>query len=240
MTKIQNAVAIAIGWANDNKRGYSQSRRNGGIDKDCSKMVLDSAEEAGINIGTATYTGDMLNPLLANGFIDVVASINTVTGRGLAIGDILLRPKTASRNGHTAYYIGNGKIVQANADYDGKLGDSSGKELCIAKYYNSGWPHVLRYVAEDNAKQVAPKFRVARVLKASDPNMVGEDVRSVQAALNAAGFNCGKADGNFGDLTGNAVNAFQLKHPECGTNGKPDGKVGKKMVTALGGQWTGK
>ena len=148
MSKIQEAVNIAIGIANDNHHGYSQARRNGGIDYDCSTVVLFSLKSVGIKTGSASYTGNMLRPLLDNGFIDVKGSVDVSNGNGLLVGDILLKPKTDLKNGHTAFYIGNGKIVQANGDYDGKLGDSSGREITVQKYYNSGWKHVLRYTKD--------------------------------------------------------------------------------------------
>ena len=235
MADIEVAVQYGIDVANDNSKGYSQSRRNGGIDEDCSTVVLNGCKKAGFNVSGATYTGDMLIPLLKAGFINVVSSVNTKTGEGLIRGDILLRPKTSSKNGHTTFYIGNGQIVQANADYDGKVGDSSGKEICIRSYYNSGWPYVLRYKSSDaSTTPTKTSFKVARILMPKDPNMVGEDVRAVQTALTALGFKCGRIDGSFGDLTEKAVRAFQISRGL-----REDAQVGKKTVTCLGGVWTG-
>lgn len=150
MPNIQDAVKIAVDIANNNTHGYSQARRHSGIDYDCSSLVLYSLKSIGINVGSATYTGDMVKPLLNNGFINVIDSVNIVIGSGLQAGDILVKPKTNTKSGHTAFYIGNGKIVQANADYDKKLGDSSGRELIIQNYYNSGWKYVLRYTKNDS------------------------------------------------------------------------------------------
>ena len=39
--------------------------------------------------------------------------------------------------------------------------------------------------------------------------MKGEDVRTMQVYLNALGYNCGTADGIFGNKTVEAVKAFQ-------------------------------
>ena len=144
MQDIEKAVQLIIAFADDNTHGYSQARR-GGIDDDCSGYVLRSLSASGFDIGTATYTGNMLSPLLAIGFIDVVSQIDLKTGKGLIRGDILLRPKTSTKNGHAAFYIGNGEIIQAASDYDGKPGDSSGRELRKQAYYNSPFTHVLRW-----------------------------------------------------------------------------------------------
>lgn len=155
MSQILDALKIATDIANDDYHGYSQARRLGGRDYDCSSLILYALKKVGINIGYATYTGNMVAPLVANGFINVKASVNVVTGEGLRVGDILVKPKTETRNGHTAFYAGDGKIIQANGDYDGRLGDSSGKELTVQNYYNSGWVYVLRYKTE-----VAPESYV--------------------------------------------------------------------------------
>jgi hypothetical protein len=149
--KIEKAVQFAIDVANDDNHGYSQQRRKitGDIklvgDSDCSALVIDSLKFAGFDTGSASYTGNMLNALLSSGFIDVKKSVDCTTGNGLIRGDILLKVPTIKNNGHTAFYIGNNCIVQAQADFDGKIGDSSGKEIYIRSYYNSGWSNVLRY-----------------------------------------------------------------------------------------------
>mgnify|MGYP002622609364 CR=1 FL=1 len=57
---------------------------------------------------------------------------------------------------------------------------------------------------------------------------VGMGVIAVQAALNALGFSCGKADGEFGADTEKAVKSFQK------TNGlTADGEVGTKTLEKL-------
>ena len=50
----------------------------------------------------------------------------------------------------------------------------------------------------------------------------GDGVKAIQILLNGWGFDCGKADGDFGTNTDAAVRAFQKKHKltidgECGT-----------------------
>ena len=141
---IETAVKFAESIADDNYHGYSQARR-GEQDTDCSKIVIDSLHAAGVDVSGATYTGNMLAPILKAGFKDVADSVNLRTGEGLRRGDVLLRPKTDSKNGHAAFYIGNGQIVQAQADYDGRLGDSSGREIRRQNYYDSPFRYVLRY-----------------------------------------------------------------------------------------------
>ena len=95
-----------------------------------------------------TYTGNMLEDFLNNGFMKV--NINMATGEGLLPGDVLLNVAK-----HTALYIGDGKIVNAtgseNGGKYGKDGDQTGQELRIQGYYNKPWDYVLRY--EEDAQE---------------------------------------------------------------------------------------
>ena len=147
MSDINKAVDFATGIANDDTHGYSQYRRTGNPDYDCSSLVIAALKYAGFNVGTATYTGNMLAPLLAAGFRDVKNSCNMITGAGLQKGDILLNVLH-----HTAIYIGNGQIAQASIDENGEIGqhaipgDQTGKEILVRDYYNysRGWDYVFR------------------------------------------------------------------------------------------------
>ena len=90
----------------------------------------------------------------------------------------------------------------------------------------------------DGKKQANPnKYTLKRVLKLTDPMMTGADVKKLQQALVAEGFNPGKDDGIFGGKTEKAVIAFQKK---VFTDPKErDGKVGKKTAAKLGWSWEG-
>ena len=54
----------------------------------------------------------------------------------------------------------------------------------------------------------------SRILKVTSPLMYGEDIRAIQSKLNSLGFNCGTADGYYGNDTKNAVinlqNTFEI------------------------------
>ena len=60
----------------------------------------------------------------------------------------------------------------------------------------------------------------------------GKDVKALQKALNARGFNAGTVDGDFGKKTKAAVEAFQA---EAGL--EVDGEVGLQTWSALGGKF---
>lgn len=59
---------------------------------------------------------------------------------------------------------------------------------------------------ENNEKQSQTLHIPREKLKFGDKS---ENVKLLQIALNAANFNCGKPDGEFGEMTENAVKALQ-------------------------------
>lgn len=150
MTKVEYAVQWAISIANDESHGYSQYNR-WGPDYDCSSLVISAYQAAGIPVkdNGAQRTGDMYNPFIRCGFIDVTSQINMSNGAGLIAGDVVLMP-----NSHVEMSIGGGQLVGAHIDENGGVkgttkGDQTGKEISIRSYYNHPWRYVLRYVGND-------------------------------------------------------------------------------------------
>lgn len=166
MSKVEKYVIGMIAIANDDRHGYSQYNRWGKpgtlSDYDCSSLVSSEVQRAGIPVmdNGATYTGNMYNAFIKAGFKDVTRSVNLWTGRGLKRGDILLNV-----NHHTEVYIGGGKMVGAKSDERGGIvgrqtGDQTGREICISRYKNYPWTHVLRYPENGSSKnsgQARPK-----------------------------------------------------------------------------------
>lgn len=151
MTTIESAVSWMEKTANDDIHGYSQEKR-WGPDYDCSSAVITAWEQAGVKVKTdgATYTGNMHDIFIKNGFKDVTSQVILTTGKGLTRGDVLLNVKK-----HVAMYCGNGKEVEASINENGKAtggktGDQTGKEFLIRNYRNYPWDYVLRY-SEDVA-----------------------------------------------------------------------------------------
>lgn len=151
MTKTEKAIKQMEDWANDDSHGYDQDYRWGEKgDFDCSSAVIQAWENAGVKVksGGATYTGDMKNVFLKNGFKDVTASVNVKTGTGLQRGDVLLNEAK-----HVAMYCGNGKEVEASINekgtaHGGQPGDQTGKEFLIRSYRNYPWNCILRYAGD--------------------------------------------------------------------------------------------
>lgn len=232
VSKIENAVARAEAIALDDTHGYDQVDRWGNPNYDCSGLVIDCLEKAGIPAKSsgATYTGNMPEVLPKIGFKNVIASVNLATGSGLQRGDILLG------NGHVAFYCGNGKLVHASINEKGtttggKSGDQTGREICIRSYYNKPWKYIYRYTGGvGNAGTVS----VRNYLQKGDS---GDAVKEMQKMLIGCGFSCGSSgvDGSFGGDTEKALLAFQAFYGL-----EQDGKYGpvskSKLVSAYNGK----
>lgn len=99
---------------------------------------------------------------------------------------------------HVGVYVGNGMAIEAK-----------GRDYGVVNLHLSfgGWTHQGRHpaLAEDTAPTV---FRL------TSPMMRGENVKLMQAALTACGYDCGKADGICGKATMAAVRAFATAHTE--------------------------
>lgn len=196
MSKVDIYVEYAVSVANDNTKGYSQSRRRIAQtqeevdeikDGDCSTVALNGLVLSGIDIGDATYTGNMLSPLLKAGFKDVTSSVNLRTGKGLRKGDIVLRPKTNTRNGHVAIMIDSERLVQAQYDYDGKVGDSSGREIRIQNYYDSPFTYVLR-LEKDVIEPTVNPYSEPTTSKPNGKRFSGNDAGWFEFELHRIGY----------------------------------------------------
>lgn len=176
MSVIEKAVEFMLSIANDNSHGYDQIGR-WGPDYDCSSLVITSYKKAGLPL-TATYTGNMYNNFIANGFEDVTKKVNLSTGAGMQRGDVLLNHVQ-----HTAMHIGNGKIAHAAVNENGgikggKTGDQTGREIYVLNYYNHPWNCVLRYTKEDstNATQEETSSGIYIVQKGDSLWKIAADV----------------------------------------------------------------
>ena len=160
MTKTEEAIRQMETWAKDDSHGYDQDYRWGEKgDYDCSSAVIQAWQNAGVPVksGGATYTGDMKNVFLKNGFKDITASVNRGTGTGLKRGDVLLNEAH-----HVAMYCGAGKEVEASINekgtaHGGQPGDQTGKEFLIRSYRNYPWHCILRYAGDQTVTSDAEK-----------------------------------------------------------------------------------
>lgn len=212
MSIINSAVKWAKDIAADNSHGYDQNGR-WGPDFDCSSFLITAYKKAGLKL-ESTYTGNMYSDFLKHGFKNVTASVNMATGAGLEAGDVLL-----NHVNHTAMYIGNGQIVHASINENGKTtggqtGDQSGKEIYIRSYYNYPWDVVLRYVGGNTASSettAQPVKTVSVQLPVLRKGNKGPAVAMLQGALKYHGFDPNGIDGDAGTRTHNMLIGFQAE-----------------------------
>ena len=228
MTVINNATAWAVNIANDNSHGYDQIHRQG-PDYDCSSLVINAYEQAGVKVkeAGATYTGNMRSAFVKCGF----KAIKYVKGMALKRGDVLLNEKH-----HTLLYLGDKKMVQASSNekggiYNGKTGDQTSREIYVGNFYefSKGWDYVLRY-------EVSEVTTVNITMPVLQKGSKCPEVGTVQTLLNALGF-VGKngrkltVDHDYGQNVEFAVKNFQKAHG-LGQDGVVGAKTWPELLKA--------
>ena len=228
MNVIDKAINWAVSIANDNTHGYDQLRR-WGPDYDCSSLLISAWQQAGVPVQAngATYTGNMKNVFIKCGF----EAIKFNRSISLKRGDVLLNEKH-----HTAMYIGDGKVVMASINEQGKAvggrtGDQTSKEILVCNYYvpSYGWDYVLRYPTQEEVINVSVTLRQ---IKEGD---VCVEVGMVQTLLNKLGYvgKNGRAltvDNDFAP-SGNTAYAVANFQKSKGLN--PDKVIGPKTYEYL-------
>lgn len=155
-TLIMGAVASAVAWAlaiaNDDSHGYDQTSR-WGLDYDCSSLVIQAYEQAGVPVKTngATYTGNMVSVFKRTGFVDVTSQVNVKTGAGLITGDVVWKSGHVEMMSRSGYLVG-ASINENGETTGGQTGDQTGQEIRERTYYNAPWTTVLRYTEQSVSK----------------------------------------------------------------------------------------
>ena len=120
-------VRWAVSIADDDSHGYSQDRRGGSPDFDCSSLVFYALKNAGYDVGDSPFTTYTMDAVLVRcGFQKIAIS----SASEMMPGDILWKET------HTEIYAGDGKSVGAHCDEDGGIhgrssGDQTGHEIDV-------------------------------------------------------------------------------------------------------------
>lgn len=129
------AVAETITLSDGTKVGIAA------YDRDCASAVIESFAALGVDVGGATYTGNMKSCMVACGNFEVLPAS---TWKNPRRGDILL-----ASSKHTALALGGGKLGEflrsENHTIHGQVGDQDGGESVIRALYDDGWDCILRY-----------------------------------------------------------------------------------------------
>ena len=137
-------------------------------------------------------------------------------------GAILLRIPAPGLIGHIVFSDGTGGTLEAHSSKKGVIASTvSGRRWDMGLLL----PDVVYSVNEEGATTLP----VPKVLRLTKPRMKGPEVKQLQQALKAQGYDPGPLDGEFGPKTAAAVAAFQLVKDLV-----PDGEAGPKTLKALG------
>ena len=153
---IEHAIAWLIDIANNPSCGYSQIRRLGNPDYDCSSLMAFAIRSVGIDVAVGS-THTMIDQFEATGkfvwiprwMLGDISAINVNGGSSsLKRGDILLQTQS-----HTEMYLGGGMNVGAHCDeyggiFGANVGDQTGNEISVTPYYDDNWEGVLRYIGD--------------------------------------------------------------------------------------------
>jgi len=134
--------------------------------------------------------------LTANGIFYTIC--DPISESGLRAGDLVFKKYlTSSKIYHCGVYMGDGSVVHAKGRDYGVV-----REPLSA----AGWNRYGRLKMFAGGRSVPT---LSRQLKRTSPTMRGDDVREVQQALTAKGFDPKGIDGSYGPNTQKAVIAFQ-------------------------------
>lgn len=207
MSKVENYTSFAENIARDNTHGYDQIDRNGNPNYDCSGLVCDAVERAGIKVkeAGASYTGNMLSAFKKAGFKDITSQITLSTGAGLKRGDVLL-----SVGHHTAIYCGGGKMVDARINEKGtttggKSGDQTGHEIEIHAYNNHPWTNVLRYPESGGSSNGGGSYNIGDIV-----NFTG-CLHYTSSTANGVAYGCKAGQAKVTNKAKGAVHPYHLQ-----------------------------
>lgn len=165
MSGIEAGISTISRYARNNSHGYELQCRDYSIGTDCAGLVrMYCAAVEGVELSSYPnfHTWDELSTLSARGWVAIRFS-----AAKMRRGDVLLRAKGDS-TGHTVVYVGGWRIIGAEGNWDGKRGDSSGREVCERSYYDFDYDWILRPPARDAGAggaetEEAPKVTIEAV-----------------------------------------------------------------------------
>ena len=171
MTAIDKALAKARAYAADDNHGYELGYHSAAamrVGTDCSGLVryyIACMEGKSVDDLPDFSTRTEKGVLKARGWQLLPFSLTT-----LKRGDVLL----SNSRGHTVIWLGNGRILGAEGNWDGGRGDGSGREVCERDYYPYGYETILRAPA---------KSRTATPAKKKEEVVTDNDIKKIADAV---------------------------------------------------------
>lgn len=171
MTAMDTALAKARAYAANNSHGYELGYHSAAAMKvgtDCSGLVryyVACMEGKSVDSMPDFSTRSERRVLSARGWQLLPFSLGA-----LKRGDVLL----SNSRGHTVIWLGNGRILGAEGNWDGRRGDGSGREVCERDYYAYGYETILRAPA---------KYRTATPAKKKEEVVTDNDIKKIADAV---------------------------------------------------------
>lgn len=162
-TSSSNTTTSWVEWAKniaaDDSHGYSQPRRNGNPDYDCSSLVYYALKQAGLDVGSSAFSTANEGTVLEKAGFE---RHDWTKVSDLQSGDIVWR------SSHTEIYVGDGKFVGAHHDENGgiagpKAGDQTGDEISVDSYA-VGYMAYYRYKGAMNVETAGGKVTSAQAV----------------------------------------------------------------------------
>lgn len=139
--RVERGIAQVEAYAADQSHGYEfGSHSNYDLGTDCSglaRMYAAAVEGIGLEGYPDFSTRTMRGVLVGRGW-QAFPYARAALGRG----DLVLREIAGV--GHVVVYVGGGRIVGAEGNWDKRHGDSSGREVCEKALYDFGWNWIIR------------------------------------------------------------------------------------------------
>ena len=163
---IESAINEVLAYARDDTHGYQLRCRDLDYGLDCAGLMMLYAslvEGVPFNRYPNFHTWTERSVLTSRGWTCVPFS-ETEKVRG----DILLREDPEGGTGHTVLYLGEGTIVGAEGNWDGRPGAPSGREIVRRSYYPYSHDWILRMEVPEVEEIKEVKDAVYRLYNPND------------------------------------------------------------------------
>lgn len=171
MTAMETALAKARAYAANDAHGYELGYHSAAamrVGTDCSGLVryyVACMEGRSVDAMSDFSTRTEKRVLAMHGWHIIPFSLGA-----LRRGDVLL----SNSRGHTVIWLGNGRILGAEGNWDGRRGDGSGREVCERDYYPYGYETILRAPA---------KYRTTTPTKKKEEVVTDNDIKRIADAV---------------------------------------------------------
>lgn len=174
--------------------------------------------------GGATYQKDGIPDVNEDGMLALCKKVSSDMSN-IKAGEFLWM------KGHCGVYVGNGIVIECTPAWQNGVQKTRLEQRHWEKH------GLIPYVVydEDVKPTATPTKKEEEVYKMQTLkyDSRGNDVTIFESLMKKLGYYNGTIDEHFGNGCLKACNDFQIKYPECGTNGKPDGSFGSRSWNKL-------